>query len=882
MAKFYASRTEKVSEMEKEHMEVIRGLASECMVIMENDGILPLSDRKDKMALYGNGGRRTVKGGTGSGDVNSRTVINIEQGLEEAGFCVTTKSWLDTYDKLATDAKAEHMKKLEAISEKTGVPAPMLLMFEHPFKEPKIQPVTKEDVERSNTDTAIYVIARNSGEGGDRNNVKGDYLLDKEEVDAINFLGKAYDKLIVLLNVGGVIDTKVLKNIPGVNAVMLISQAGNISGLAVADALCGKTIPSGKLTDTWAADYADYPSSEGFSHNNGNVVEEYYTEGIYVGYRYFDTFNVTPSYCFGYGSSYTDFSIKTLDVTADEVNVNITVKVTNIGEKYRGREVVQIYYSAASGNIEKPYQELAAFGKTKPLEPGESHIFTISFKTSSMASYSEGKASWVMEAGEYYIRVGNSSRNTRVEAVISLKQEAVTTVLKNMFKDEHSLTEISSKGKNSYSYAAEEAEKVVAKKILIEDSKIKTEEITYQGEKQSYKDQKVDEKFTMDDVISGKATLEDLVAQMTVSEMADLCVGTSRGGLGSQSIIGAASNAVPGAAGDTSSLMIEDRNIRNMIFADGPAGLRLRPHFVTTKDGELLTGGEVFGDVEIGAKALEHLPEDAIDYYQYCSAIPIASLLASSWDMELIEKAAYIVGEEMVQFGVTLWLAPGMNIHRNPLCGRNFEYYSEDPLLTGMCAAADTRGIQGHPGIGTTIKHFAANNQEENRFFTNAHVSERSLREIYLKGFEIAVKTAQPMSIMSSYNLLNGFHTANHYDLLTAVLRDEWGFAGFVMTDWFTSQDVSFLSGKGEHKYPISSSVLCIKSGNDLQMPGCQQNVEDIILAVNAEEGTDESVLTLGELQYCALNILRIIKQSACYKGAGSYTKRFRELHWVK
>ena len=881
MAKYYGSQTQEISPKEKERMGIVRSLAGECMVLLENDGKLPLTGDNREIALFGNGARRTVKGGTGSGDVNSRTVINIEQGLEEAGFCITTKPWLDAYDVMVTDEKAKYSKKLDELSDETGVAAAILMMFDYPFNAPQIQPVTEEDIVKSGTDTAIYVISRNSGEGRDRENLEGDYLLSKEEIDTISYLGKEYDKLIVLLNIGGIIDTKELKRIPGVNAVLYIGQAGNITGLAAADVLCAKTMPSGKLTDTWADDYSDYPSSEGFSGNDNNVDDEYYTEGIYVGYRYFDTFNVTPGYCFGYGISYTEFSIKTIDVSADEANIHVTVEVRNIGEKYSGKEVVQIYYSAPAGNVEKPYQELAGFGKTRLLAPGECQTLTISFKISGMASFSEKTASWVLEAGEYYIRVGNNSRNTRIEAAIILKKDAVTAVLSNLFKDDYNLIEISAEGKNPYSYPDEGQEKAAAKKIEIDASKIIAEKILYQKEKQLLQTQNAEPKLTMHDVTSGKASVEDLAAQLSVVEMANLCVGTSRGGPGSQSIIGAASNAVPGAAGDTSSLLIEDRHINNMIFADGPAGLRLNPHFAVGESGELLTSGEVFGDVVIGAVEQKELSAAAVHYYQYCTAIPVASLLASSWDMELIEKAGYIVGEEMVQFGVTLWLAPGMNIHRNPLCGRNFEYYSEDPVLTGMCAAADTKGVQAHPGIGTTIKHFAVNNQEANRFFSNSHVSERALREIYLKGFEIAVKTSQPMSIMSSYNLLNGIHTANHYDLLTAVLRDEWGFAGFVMTDWFTTQNTSFITGSDEHKYPISSSVLCIRAGNDLQMPGCLQNVDDIIDAVMDNELKTPNQLTLGELQNCTRNILRCISKSSCYQGAVSYTEQFMELPWI-
>lgn len=240
-------------------------------------------------------------------------------------------------------------------------------------------------------------------------------------------------------------------------------------------------------------------------------------------------------------------------------------------------------------------------------------------------------------------------------------------------------------------------------------------------------------------------------------------------------------------------------------------------------------------------------PEDAVDYYQYCTAIPIATLLAQTWDQALIEEAGDIVGEEMEEFGVTLWLAPGMNIHRNPLCGRNFEYYSEDPLISGLCAAADTIGVQSHKGCSTTIKHFALNNQEDNRAHSNSHCSERALREIYLKGFEIAIQKANPKALMTSYNLVNGIHTANHKELLTDILRDEWKFQGLVMTDWGTTDPT-----EGALKYGSSDPVLCIKSGNDLIMPGSQRDVDALISAVGKE-------LTLEELQICANRVLSLV-----------------------
>ncbi|MCM8712051.1 glycoside hydrolase family 3 C-terminal domain-containing protein [Clostridium sp. SYSU_GA19001] len=870
MPQYFASKSKEISKREIEHAEAVRKLAGECMVLLENDGTLPLKEVHKNIALYGSGARRTIKGGTGSGDVNSRYVISIEKGLEEAGFNITTKKWLTEYDKLVDKKQAEYNTQLEAKAKEMGVPV-FTLTFENPFKEPQCQPITEADIKNSMTDTAIYVISRNSGEGADRYNKEGDYLLSKEEVNALTLLGGEYDKLIVLLNIGGIIDTSVLKSIPGINAIVLVGQTGNIGGYAVADVLTGKINPSGKLSDTWAAAYEDYPSAQSFSHNNGNLDDEYYKEGIYVGYRYFDTFNITPNYCFGYGLSYTNFHIEVCDIKANEMQVSVTVKVRNTGDTYSGKEVVQVYYSAPYEKLDKPYQQLAAFGKTKLLAPGEEQKMIISFKTASMASYSEAEASFILEAGDYLIRVGNSSRNTKVAAVININQKAVTEKLKNLFKDSEKLELICPSRENMYTYEGEQQEIKTAKKIFIEASKIETITVEYQKEKAVYKDLNPEKKLTMEDVLQGRVSLEEFIAQLTVEEMATLCVGTMRMGASADSIIGSASANVPGAAGDTTSLMIDDRKIRNIILADGPAGLRLTPHFQTTLDGTLLPGGTMFSNM-----CAEEMTqsEDKIDYYQYCTAVPIAWMLAQSWDMELIEKVGKIVGEEMLEFHVTLWLAPGMNIHRNPLCGRNFEYYSEDPLLSGMCAAADTKGVQSHPGIGTTIKHFAANNQEDNRMFNNAHISERALREIYLKGFEIAVKSAQPMSIMSSYNLINGIHAANSYDLLTSAARDEWGFKGFVMTDWFTSQDVSFIFGAAEHKYPISSSPLCIKAGNDLQMPGCQKNVDDIVDAVKNGE------LTLGELQYCAKNILNIISKSNCYEGAKSYAEQFDNLSW--
>ena len=769
MAQIYASKTNEIQKYETEHENEVRHLAGECMVLLENDGVLPFSDKIKKIALYGTGARHTVKGGTGSGDVNVRKTVSIARGLEEAGFEIVTEDWLDRYDRDLEEAQKTYLKKLKDMSDETGEPS-VILGFKHPFQEPE-QPIV-EETDIKEADAAIYVLARNSGEGKDRRAEKGDYYLSDRELQNIRFMTENYSNCVVLLNTGGVIDLTELRKISGVQAILLTGQTGNMGGHAVADVLMAKTVPSGKLTDTWARSYDDYPSSRTFSYRDDNLDDEYYSDGIYVGYRYFDTFGIMPLYCFGYGKGYTDFSLVTKEVTADEKLVKVEVEVTNIGKVYPGREVA---------------------------------------------------------------------------AIIDLDETVQTVLLKNVMKDKEFVKEIHHMVPI---FDLELDDTPFMRPILIYAENFKKKIMEYEVIRTTLEDKRPDEILTLEDVKKGAASLEELVAQLTVEEMADLCVGTERLEEGGN-VIGSSSACVPGAAGDTTSALIEKRKIPNLILADGPAGLRLQTHFKTDKEGNKLPGGEQFG-MEIAPFAKEQ-PEGAQDYYQYCTAIPIATTLAQSWDVDLIKRMGEIVGEEMEQFHIHLWLAPGMNIHRNPLCGRNFEYYSEDPLLTGLCAAAETKGVQSYKGHGTTIKHFAANNQEDNRMFTNAHISERALREIYLKGFEIVVKTAQPYAIMTSYNLINGTHAANHYDMLQNVARDEWGFEGFIMTDWYTSQDTTALGMVSESgKYSYSDGVQCIKAGNDLQMPGCRKNVEDIV------DGVKNGRITKADLQRCAKHILGI------------------------
>jgi len=839
---YFASTSDEITSQEIQNAELSRQMGTECVVLLENDGTLPLK-QKSKIALFGSGARLTIKGGTGSGDVNSRSVTNVEAGLEDGGFIVTTKDWLCKSEEAYKQARVDYKNWIEGEAKKAGK-FPVNLMFDNPFMVPEDILIADEDIKSADCDTALYVVSRISGEGADRKNEKGDYLLYENEVQNIKKLQQGFAKVVVALNVGGIVDISPVKD---VNAIVLMNQLGNLGGKVLSDIVSGKVNPSGKLSDTWAVDYMDYPSSEEFSFNNGNVHEDYYKDGIYVGYRYFDSFHKDVVYPFGYGLSYTDFECKVTGVEQCKDKLNVKVQVTNTGAAFSGKEVIQAYVSGAAGEIEKPYQELKGFVKTKELAPGKSEVVQIEISLTSLAVYDEEDASWKIEKGNYVVRVGNSSRNTTACATLVFEETFVTEKCKNVLPLDCEMEEISAPEANGIQPNDFGTEWT----LVVDTSYLRFRKNVYQDVRKELTTD-VKDTITMDDVLCGRYPLEAMVAQLTVEEMATLCVGQLSEG--PNSVIGQATTNVPGAAGESANVIRESRNVPGLIMADGPAGLRLQPHFKVDKDGNHLPGGEVFGE---SYNPFVNVPEGAVDYYQYCTAIPIGWALAQSWNCELIEKVGQMIGGEMEQFGVDYWLAPAMNIHRNPLCGRNFEYYSEDPFLTGKIAAAMTNGVQSIPGKGTTIKHFAANNQEENRYFCNEHVSERALREIYLKGFEIAVKESQPFALMTSYNLLNGVHTPNHKDLCQVLLREEWGFVGLVMTDWLTTQNFPNLMGKYEQHYPISSSVGCIYAGNEVQMPGCRLNITDIIDAVNTGKEKDGYTITLADLQFNALNVLR-------------------------
>ena len=839
--------SDEVSEREARNAELSMNLATQGMVLLENQNdALPMAD-SGNVALFGGGAYATVKGGTGSGDVNQRYTVNVWDGFLNAGYNVTSTDWLNEYKQVYD----------EGTSGGGGG------MWSSP-KIPDIE-ITDAQIEAAKaggTDTAIYVIARNSGEGSDRTATAGDYYLTDIEKANIEKMAANFENSIVVLNVGGIIDTNFFAETEGLDSMLLMSQAGMRGGDAVVKVLNGEVTPSGKLTDTWAVNYEDYPSSEGFGSNDGNNTQEEYTDDIYVGYRYFDTFNVTPAYEFGYGMSYTDFAMYVTDVQADADNVTVTVRVANTGDTYSGKEVVEVYFSAPDGTLEKPYQELAAFGKTDELAPGESQTLTLSYNTTEMSSYSMDQAAYIMEAGDYVVRVGNSSRNTAVAAVVSLDETCTTEQLSNQMVQDEDITVLSNEDATPYSYEGEADQiaaaprfEIAAADVAYADnaSEYDDESIVsyvYEGSDYETVDQANNPRYTKTpdgkrnttpsqliepyeetiqyvektvdnptllDVYQGTVSMEEFLASLTPEEMSNIVEGT-RGSSTSEPIVGAQANSVKGAAGETTSNYYETRTIPNIVLSDGPAGIRITQQY----------------------------EDDGQTYYQYCTAFPIGTLIAQSWDREVARQFGEAIGEEMVEMGVTLWLAPGMNIHRNPLCGRNFEYYSEDPFVAGMTAAAATTGVQSWPGIGVTLKHYAANSQENNRNAENNTITERALREIYLKGFEIAVKAANPMAIMTSYNLNNGWPAADDYDLCTDIPRGEWGFNGLIMTDW----------GGGQ-----STPVNSMHAGNDLIMPGGS--------SASIRQAVENGVLPLGDLQKATRNVLNVIMDSTQFDKIG-------------
>ena len=813
-----ASYTDEVTQREKENLAIAYEAACEAMVLLKNDGVLPFQTKK--IALYGSGASRTIKGGTGSGEVNERHSVTILEGLENRGFEITTRPWLEDYEKAYREAEQAHneeRKKRINILKPSSI---MEMLFDN-FRMPVGRPITPEDIAASDTEACIYVLSRQAGEGGDRRVEKGDFLLCDQELAAIAACAEHYRHFLLVINCGSSIDMSFLKTIPGIGAILYLCQLGTEGGNAFADLISGKVSPSGKLTDTWAKQYDDIPFAQEYSYLSRDLAQADYREGIYVGYRYFDTFQVEPAYPFGFGLSYTSFDIHSGGVFLEGTEVTVKTAVSNSGTTYAGKEVAQLYVSAPEGELSKEYQSLAAFGKTQVLAPGQRQTLELRFDLKQLASFRERDNSFVLEKGQYLLRLGNSSRNTIPVGTIHLPETCVVSTHGQICPLQKPLDELQAPGRSS---------EIIPEGLPwleLDPSSVKSMVYTYEPL-----------------APCAEEGVRRFLDAMTPEEMAKMVVG--KGMFGGETRFN-----LPGSVGNTTSAFW-DRGIANVALCDGPAGLRIQKRSVADRKGNVKAldmAMSVF-DAFPGfvKKFLAADPEKGTMLYQYTTAFPVANALGQTWNTELMYQVGLAVYREMKEYGCTFWLAPAINIHRNPLCGRNFEYFSEDPRLTGLMAAAMTRGVQQEEGYYVTVKHFACNNQEENRNHESSNLSQRTLREIYLRGFEICVREGGAKGIMTSYNKVNGVYTANSHDLCTKVLRCEWGFGGVVMTDWFSTN-------KGQ-----ANNALAMAAGNDLIMPGTGRCRKEILA------GLKSGLIQKEDLRRCCANVLKAVLNSPTQK----------------
>lgn len=760
------------------YISVSRKAVAEGIVLLENNGALPLK-KNENLAVFGRIQEHYYKSGTGSGGmVNVDKVYNITDGLVECGIPLN-----------------EDLRAVYSEWEKTNPFDFGVGWGSEPWSQ-KEMPLSDEVVKHAaeTSAAALCIIGRTAGEEQDATDTEGSNRLTETELDMLKKVRAHFKKMTVLLNVGGIVNMSFLKEVKP-DALVYAWQGGMIGGLGTADVLTGKIAPSGKLTDTIAENISDYPSAEHF----GNTEREFYCEDVYVGYRYFETFAKDKVlYPFGYGLSYTEFELQTT-VKPESTSIHFDITVKNVGG-CEGKEVVQIYFEAPQGKLGNPLRRLCAFAKTKSLAPNEEQTLRLEVALDDLASYDDGgitgnKSCYVREAGEYVFYAGTDVRSagevcrfTQNETVIVERlSEACAPVLpferiKPRFDG------------NEYKKVTES---VPTATVDMDDRRAENlpKELPQTGDKG----------IKLMDVADGKHTMDEFIAQLSDYDLSCIIRGE---GMGSPKVTPGTAAAFGGVTDALSGF-----GIPAGCCDDGPSGMRL----------------------DCGTKAF---------------SLPIGTLLACTFNTELVEELYAIAGIEIAANNVECLLGPGMNIHRHPLNGRNFEYFSEDPLVTGKMAAAELRGLH-RTGVTGTIKHFAGNNQETGRHSIDSVISERALREIYLKGFEIAVKEGKAVTVMTTYGSLNGLWTAGSYDLCTTILRGEWGFNGFVMTDWW-----SVINDRGEAPRKNNFAAM-VRAQNDAYMvcPDSSKNLSDDNTLSSLESGT----LTRGELRRSAANICRML-----------------------
>ncbi len=766
--------------------DLSRLAATEGIVLLKNDQhVLPLIDQT--ISIFGRIQTDYYKSGTGSGGlVNVDRVTSILDALLENPFVKVNDDLVDMYREWTLE---------NPFNAGSGFWA------SEPWSQ-KEMPLSEEIVKdaRKKSDVAIIIIGRTAGEDRDNSDTEGSYRLSQDEEQLMSLVTSVFDKVVVLLNTGNVMDMSFMDLYP-ISSVLYVWHGGQEGGRAAADVLTGLVSPSGKLPDTIAYDVKDYPSHQSF----GGHDESFYVEDIYVGYRYFQTFNPKAvRYPFGFGLSYSTFSHQLIKAELEK-EITLTVMVKNTGS-HAAKDVVQVYVKQPQGLLGKPDKVLVAFAKTGVLKPGEAEVLSFHVDPYDFASYDETgvtgyPSSYVLEQGTYHILLStdvNTSFST-VDYVVKkttclVKHEEMMRPVKPFKRIKPVIDQ------DHVQVGYEEVPlRTIDLKKRIQDN-LPSEWI------------KPNHKIMLEDVYTGKETVEDFVAQMSLTELSEIVRGE---GMSSP-------KATPGTAsafgGTTDGLQAYGLPI--LCCADGPSGIRM----------------------DSGLRA---------------TSMPNGTLLAASMNTELAEALYYGVGLEMIGYDIEILLGPGMNIHRHPLCGRNFEYFSEDPILTGYMGAAIVKGLQ-KAGVTGTIKHIALNNQEYRRFDADSIASERAIREIYLKGFEIATKKANAKAMMTSYNPINGIWAAGNYDLIAGIIRKEWDFKGIVMTDWWAKMNDDQDEGTRQN---IKSMI---KAQGDLYM--VVVDAKGNSLNDNAIESFEKGLLHKSEAQVVARNIVSFIKDSYTYK----------------
>ncbi len=802
-----AATTPEIQSFEKEHAALARRVCAEGIVLLENKGALPL--RGGKAALYGLGVRHCVYGGTGSGENKPRYRVNIEEGFLQNGWEVVSRDWLDEFDREYDRQYFSWLEMIKANLKGFDVFPHMEFIASHPFQPHAGRAINAGDV-LPGTDTAVYVLSRQAGEGSDRQTIPGDYYIREDELELIKSLRQHYGKLVLVLNIGAPMDLGFADDV-GADAILYLTQGGMETGNGLFDVLTGKVSPCGKLCDSWARRYEDHPCHDTFSTRGGREFEEDYSEGIYVGYRWFDAMGIAPRYAFGHGLSYTDFSVTPGAMSSKGSEITLRAAVRNRGGEASGREVVQLYVSAPEGRLRREVKSLAAYAKTGLLAPGASQQLELKFDLRDLAAYDAEGSQYILEKGEYVIYIGSSSDKLVPAGIVSLDSDAVTEICTKVCPVRDGLELITP--------PARERAIPDAGGIIIRGADIRAISHDYAPP-----------------ALERSPEIDAIMARLGDRDLARLLVGRGYFGGGSH-------NTAFGCAGSSTSALLK-KGIDNMLMADGPQGLNLAAHAKKPRQNiftvpvlpagvDLSPLGRIIKLITPGENSRRP------DYYQFCTAWPCETAVAQTWDRPLAEEMGRAIGKEMLRYGIVFWLAPAMNIHRNPLCGRNFEYYSEDPLLSGKTAAAVTMGVQSHSGCYATVKHFACNNLENSRNRYSSNLDERTLREIYLKGFRIAIEEGGAKAVMSSYNRVNGVYAANSHDLLTKVLRNEWGFDGIVMTDWY---------GTGHHE---ALDELGCAAGNDLLMPGKGKAARAI------EKALKDGRISQYDVESCARRIIK-------------------------